>query len=803
MSSVSIPRTENHLLSAALAYAARGWPVLPLHAVANGACTCPDPACTSIGKHPLTVHGSKDATTDADRIRRWWAEAPTANVGLATGQAAGRFVVGPDGQAGIEALAQLERQHGALPRTPTAGTGSGGRHLHFLCHDDTIRNARNHRGLPIDVRGQGGYVVAPPSSNAKGDYAWLISPDEVPVAEAPLWLLEWVRSRDGADGVTSFFRGNGATKPKVLLTVRPDRGTDVQARAIAYLTQCPPAVSGQGGHDQTFDVARAIVFGFDLGPAVGYDLIHQYYNPRCKPPWSEAELRHKCQDADVKPYDKSRGYLLSDNIQAGPSICTISSEPDIETMPMAEPAPWPSLRAEARHGLAGEIVQRLEPETESDSVAILGQALTCFGSAVGGGPYFQVEGDAHHVNLYLVAVGESSRGRKGTSLGRVMQLMSYADDHWCKTCVASGLSSGEGLIWAVRDPIDQSTPIKEQKRTVGYEKVIVDEGVADKRLLVAESELASVLRVMQRDGNSLSPVLRQAWDTGSLRSLVKNSPTRASGAHISVIGHITRQELAKYLTDTELFNGFANRWLWLLVRRARILPDGGRTLDLSGLGTRLNYALASARNVQQMTRSPGAAQLWHDIYPQLTADRVGLYGAVTARAEAQVLRLSMIYALLDAEQVIDEPHLHAALALWDYADASAKIIFGSEPEDPLPGLVLAKLQDAPGGLTRTQLHAAFHRHVPAAAILGALATLRDQGRVAASKRETAGRPAELWQALRKNELSPPSAGDRAGERSEGSEETHRVAVPGTLTSFFRSPGPEKDGGQGEEERVTL
>jgi hypothetical protein len=82
------------------------------------------------------------------------------------------------------------------------------------------------------------------------------------------------------------------------------------SRAAAYLERCPPAISGQGGHDQTFAVARAIVYGFSLGPEVGYELLTKHFNPRCLPPWSEKELLHKCEEADTQPFDKPRGYLL-------------------------------------------------------------------------------------------------------------------------------------------------------------------------------------------------------------------------------------------------------------------------------------------------------------------------------------------------------------------------------------------------------------------------------------------------------------------------------------------------------------
>src|SRR5262249_44697406 len=156
------------------------------------------------------------------------------------------------------------------------------------------------------------------------------------------------------------------------------------------------------------------------------EMMSEHYNPRCQPPWSDAELRHKCNDADTRPFAKPRGYLLQEHAEPeGAKTLPEGGDPgdDIESLPMEPPPPWPELPPGALYGLAGEIVQALAPETESDPVAIHGQLLVAFGNAVGRGPHYQVEGDAQHVNLFLSLVGRSSRGRKGTSRGRVMQLM--------------------------------------------------------------------------------------------------------------------------------------------------------------------------------------------------------------------------------------------------------------------------------------------------------------------------------------------------------------------------------------------
>src|SRR5689334_6635847 len=164
----------------------------------------------------------------------------------------------------------------------------------------------------------------------------------------------------------------------------------------------------------------------------------------------------------------------------------------------------PRVHASAFHGLAGDIVRIIEPESEADPAALLVQILVAFGNCAGRTAHFSVEADRHYPNLNAVLVGVTSRGRKGTSWGHVKRLLETTDEQWTDNCIQHGLSSGEGLICAVRD--------------VGPNH----NGIDDKRLLVLESEFATVLRAMARQGNVLSAVLRQAWDTGDLRILTRN-----------------------------------------------------------------------------------------------------------------------------------------------------------------------------------------------------------------------------------------------------------------------------------------
>lgn len=400
---------------------------------------------------------------------------------------------------------------------------------------------------------------------------------------------------------------------------------------------------------------------------------------------------------------------------------------------------WPApLNGAAFHGITGEVVRAIEPHTEADAAAILLQLLVATGSIIGRGPHFRVEGDEHHANLFLLNIGDTSKGRKGTSWGRVLSLFEHVLDPWATERVLSGLSSGEGLIWAVRD---------ENRRMNDGQEIIVDHGVDDKRLLIVESEFASTLRVLERDGNTLSALVRQSWDRGNLRTLTKNSAAVATGACVSIIGHITADELRRYLTRTEAGNGFANRFLFCCVRRSKCLPEGGDDVDLRPFAQRLSIIAAKARSFGRVMFDEQARAMWHIVYPALSEGRPGLLGAVTSRAEAQTIRLALLYALLDASPVISADHLRAALAVWEYAEASARFIFGSALGDPVADeLMQAIVAAGTDGLTRSDISNKIFKRNKNSAEIGAALDLLARMCYVESRTidDTGGRSAEVW-----------------------------------------------------------
>jgi len=196
---------------------------------------------------------------------------------------------------------------------------------------------------------------------------------------------------------------------------------------------------------------------------------------------------------------------------------------------------WPEPIAEdGYHGVAGRVVRLIEPHSESDSTALLVQFLLGFGSLVGRNAYYQAEADYHHGNEYAVIVGATSKGRKGTSWGRIRSLLATCDSAWVDERLISGIGSGEALIDAFREQ--------------------------DRRALVIESEFSRLLAVISRAGCTLSANIRDAWDGGTLSVRTRQNKLHVTGAHLSLVGHITKQELLRRLDDTEIANGFGNRF---------------------------------------------------------------------------------------------------------------------------------------------------------------------------------------------------------------------------------------------------
>jgi len=285
------------MLDHATRYAERGWPVFALQ-----------PG----DKVPLKgSRGFKDAATNDILLTRMWDEHTDANIGMATGKIAEVFVVDIDGEEGSRSLTEMENEIGPLPETLEQRTGSGGRHLFFRW--PAARPVRNKQALRpgIDIRGEGGYVVLPPSIHPNGKpYDWPYGED-TPIADIPgVWLdvispvkkkrAPWDRSEE---------QPKRAHVPII-------GSTPIIERAKLYLAECDPAVQGSGGHDALLWAARAMVVGFQLDDDMANSLLWAEFNPRCSPPWDpeteRKDFERKVGQARSTPSEKPSGWLLDE-----------------------------------------------------------------------------------------------------------------------------------------------------------------------------------------------------------------------------------------------------------------------------------------------------------------------------------------------------------------------------------------------------------------------------------------------------------------------------------------------------------
>ena len=302
----------------------------------------------------------------------------------------------------------------------------------------------------------------------------------------------------------------------------------------------------------------------------------------------------------------------------------------------------------------------------------------------------------------------------------------------------NGLGSGEAMVEALADPN------------------------ADRRALIVEEEFARCIKAMRRENSTLSETLRAAWDGTVIANRTKGRHLRAAGHHVAILGHITEEELKSELSGPSLYNGFANRFLWLVTRRTRLLPMGGEEPAVAALVRRLNDALQAAARAERLEFDGAARELWvpdDGLYARLTNRPPGLIGAVTSRAEVHVTRLALLYALLDGAAAIRREHLMAALAVWDYSERSAAYLFGASSGDDTADRIEELLASvAPGGYTGRQIHDALYRNAPPGAVRTAQALLLQQGKVAVQAiGEGPGRRAQLW-SLVPLEDRPPLVG---------------------------------------------
>jgi hypothetical protein len=390
------------------------------------------------------------------------------------------------------------------------------------------------------------------------------------------------------------------------------------------------------------------------------------------------------------------------------------------------PEPMPILSPKALYGLAGEFVREATKDSEADPVGVLITLLAYFAISAGRKRYYQLAFARHNPRLFAVIVGASSKARKGTSWEPVKALFDRMKELGADVTASrpGPFSSGEGIIFAMRDASGEVDPKTKEPK---------DPGVMDKRLFVCTSEFAAGLRAARREGNILSTVIRALYDGEDIAPLIKNNPTRATAPHGGIIGHITKQELKKELDHVEVFNGFANRFLWVYVRRQKLVPFP-KAVDETAFGEfaqRFIKALRFAQQMGEVKLSKEVIQIWPGVYEKLQEELPGIAGVLNNRSETHVIRIALIYALLDQSEFIQTKHLEAALALWEYCRQSVFYIFGGGEIDNYASRILSALKHKP--LSQTEISKLFSGHLSSDRLRQTLSDLEGTNRI---ERET-------------------------------------------------------------------
>jgi len=432
-----------------------------------------------------------------------------------------------------------------------------------------------------------------------------------------------------------------------------------------------------------------------------------------------------------------------DGLPAQPMSFLRDAWPDgVPLLPTSEPVSWPAPIGDAALiGIAGEFTRTLLPHSEADPSALLIHFLVTYGNWIGREVGVSLDGRRRQpLNLYAVVIGEDGKARSEAAMAEVRRAFAAVDPVWAEDRVQSGLASGEGLIAAVRDPMDEKDP-----------------GADDKRLLVFQPEFDQLLRKNARGGNSLLHVLGELFDAERVQVMTRKNPLRATRAHVSLIAHGTMTQLGAFREKAGRRNGSASYLLWVCARRSKLLPHGSALSPVveRALYARLAESLEQAAEApREIGMEPAARHLWDRLYTAEHEEDEECSEAV-CRGEAMLLRLAGIYAAADGSARIGLQHLEAAREVWRYAKASAQHLFSKPPADgpaELPDRLQRKVcrlvTECPAGMTRRELIDDTGRNYSADALQDALEALKAKGYLRDQVETEAGREVVRWLAAR-------------------------------------------------------
>ncbi len=663
---------KNNNLNHALKYASIGWQVLPLHFIAEGECSCGKP-CKSPGKHPILNGGFKAATLRKDIIEKWWNQHPNANIGVRTGKESGIFVLDIDPKnKGDASFDKVEEVYGKVPDDVFSITGSGGRHYLFK-HPGVIGRSTTNLWPGIDTRGDGGYIVVPPSNHASGkEYFWDAEADPLNGA-LPKAVPEWLIKKLG--------QGKALAKPPANITLLSANEVKRIRHAIGYIPtddretwlQVGMALNSTESGDQAYGLWNEWAGQSDKFDLADQKRVWGSFKPGGVTLGSLFALakRHGWVVPEPARQDEPpiEAYLTDQTTNDQPPLLT---EVDSELL-----NPPPELDPLALHGILKEACDVSTRFSEASKVAVAANIISTFSAIVGRTAYQHIGDGTCHARPFFLLTGKTGKARKGTSEYTPKRIFDtvetmLGEDYTPAKRHEGGLSTGEGLGWTIRDD------------TLDEDGEVTEAGVKDKRLYISEAEFAGTMAAASREKNTLSATIRTAWDGKNISPLVKNAQWCATNPHIVITGHITSAELLDRMSDVDAQSGFMNRFVILHIVRPKLVPLPKRTpdADVQRIAALFAEAVIFARDNDhqgsdgvEMKLSPDAIKYWCGRYKALTKEDSGLAGVLLVRTEIYCRMFAMIFALLDKSATIEVDHIKAALAWIRYWRDSVRYIF--------------------------------------------------------------------------------------------------------------------------------
>lgn len=607
-----------------------GFTAFPVWGSEAGKCFCGDPhdgearhqGRDNVGKHPATRRGFKDATANLDNIRTFLGNPGTPNYGL--NAPAGVLAIDVDGPDGIARWAELERLYGKLPVTFTTLTANG-RHYFFRWPDEAGEMPAGKLFGYVIRRHDDGYIIGPGSIHPSGI------------------VYDTLRQDDGMP------------YPIADLPIRWTQAALEQSRPVVIAG--PAALPGVGGrHDWLRDRARYFRGFMDSPATLRAALLAE--NSRLDQPKPEGDVDRAIGEVFAR-------FPLDPPAEAEAKVesrLDATEELDLLGAPTSGAFPEPP-EPDAFAGLLGELVEDLADGTDASLVGLLGSTIAYCGALVPGHAYFH---RTQTSSPFIALVGESSVGRKGTAMTRVMDAMSQAlETSTVHRVVMDGINSGEGLVSALHYRREHYP----QEPTVG---------------MVFEEEYATLLAARGRDGSTLDPKMRQAFDGGPLSNRkVAETKTVMPPYWLPALIGITPIELRQRLEPGALQSGSANRWLYLPVVRRDVIPTNAAPVFSKDNRQAIVDAHRAAQRIPPLLEVDAAVTRMLAEYADfLPSVAFGLGRDLTRRLGIIAFRVALVQALLERATRVTLDHLRRALALTEYARRGIAWIFGDTIGNP-------------------------------------------------------------------------------------------------------------------------